>query len=69
MKSEATYYFTISDGNTVASVTIENEKQGEKVEVPNTGDNSSVLPTALGFATILSGIGFTYYNEKKNKQK
>ena len=69
MKSEATYYFTISDGNTVASVTIENEKQGEKVEVPNTGDNSSVLPTALGVVTILSGIGFTYYNEKKNKQK
>ena len=71
-KSEATYYFTISDGNTVASVTVENEKENqpeEVVEVPNTGSNDTVIPIVLGSATLLSGVGFVYYNEKKKKQK
>ena len=70
-KSEATYYFTISDGNTVASVTIENEKNvpEEVVEVPNTGNNDTVIPIALGSTALLSGVGFVYYNEKKKKQQ
>ena len=70
-KSEATYYFTISDGNTVASVTVENEKDvpGEVVEVPNTGNNDTVIPIALGSTALLSGVGFVYYNEKKKKQQ
>ncbi len=71
-KSEATYYFTISDGNTVASVTVENEKENqpeEVVEVPNTGSNDTVIPIALGSTALLSGVGFVYYNEKKRKQK
>ena len=70
-KSEATYYFTISDGNTVASVTVENEKDvpGEVVEVPNTGNNDTVIPIAIGSAALLSGVGFVYYNEKKKKQQ
>ena len=70
-KSEATYYFTISDGNTVASVTVENEKDvpGEVVEVPNTGSNDTVIPIALGSTALLSGVGFVYYNEKKKKQQ
>ena len=70
-KSEATYYFTISDGNTVASVTVENEKDvpEEVVEVPNTGNNDTVIPIALGSTALLSGVGFVYYNEKKRKQK
>ena len=70
-KSEATYYFTISDGNTVASVTVENEKdEPEEVgEVPNTGSNDTVIPIALGSTALLSGVGFVYYNEKKRKQK
>ncbi len=70
-KSEATYYFTISDGNTVASVTVENEKNEpeEVVEVPNTGSNDTVIPIALGSTALLSGVGFVYYNEKKRKQK
>ncbi len=70
-KSEATYYFTISDGNTVASVTVENEKDEpeEVVEVPNTGSNDTVIPIALGSTALLSGVGFVYYNEKKRKQK
>ena len=70
-KSEATYYFTISDGNTVASVTVENEKDvpGEVVEVPNTGNNDTVIPAVLGSTALLSGVGFVYYNEKKKKQQ
>ncbi len=71
-KSEATYYFTISDGNTVASVTVENEKENqpeEVVEVPNTGSNDTVIPIAFGSTALLSGVGFVYYNEKKRKQK
>jgi len=71
-KSEATYYFTISDGNTVASVTVENEKENqpeEVVEVPNTESHDSVIPIALGSTALLSGVGFVYYNEKKKKQK
>ena len=70
-KSEATYYFTISDGNTVASVTVENEKDvpEEVVEVPNTGNNNTVIPIALGSTALLSGVGFVYYNEKKKKQR
>ena len=70
-KSEATYYFTISDGNTVASVTVENEKDvpEEVVEVPNTGNNDTVIPAVLGSTALLSGVGFVYYNEKKRKQK
>ncbi len=70
-KSEATYYFTISDGNTVASITVENEKDvpGEVVEVPNTGSNDTVIPLALGSTALLSGVGFVYYNEKKKKQQ
>ena len=70
-KSEATYYFTISDGNTVASVTVENEKNvpEEVVEVPNTGNNDTVIPIALGSTALLSGVGFVYYNEKKKKQQ
>ncbi len=71
-KSEATYYFTISDGNTVASVTVENEKENqpeEVVEVPNTGSNDTVIPIVLGSTALLSGVGFVYYNEKKRKQK
>ena len=70
-KSEATYYFTISDGNTVASVTVENEKDvpEEVVEVPNTGNNNTVIPIALGSTALLSGVGFVYYNEKKKKQQ
>ena len=70
-KSEATYYFTISDGNTVASVTVENEKNvpGEVVEVPNTGNNDTVIPIALGSTALLSGVGFVYYNEKKKKHQ
>ena len=70
-KSEATYYFTISDGNTVASVTVENEKDvpEEVVEVPNTGNNDTVIPVVLGSTALLSGVGFVYYNEKKKKQK
>ena len=70
-KSEATYYFTISDGNTVASVTVENEKDvpEEVVEVPNTGNNDTVIPAVLGSTALLSGVGFVYYNEKKKKQQ
>ena len=70
-KSEATYYFTISDGDTVASVTVENEKDvpEEVVEVPNTGNNDTVIPIAIGSAALLSGVGFVYYNEKKKKQQ
>ena len=70
-KSEATYYFTISDGNTVASVTVENEKDvpEEVVEVPNTGNNNTVIPIAIGSTALLSGVGFVYYNEKKKKQQ
>ena len=71
-KSEATYYFTISDGNTVASVTVENEKENqpeEVVDVPNTGSNDTVIPIVLGSTALLSGVGFVYYNEKKRKQK
>ena len=70
-KSEATYYFTISDGNTVASVIVENEKDvpEEVVEVPNTGNNDTVIPIALGSTALLSGVGFVYYNEKKKKQQ
>ena len=68
-KNEATYYFTISDGNTVASVTVENEKEDEKVEVPDTGSNDSVIPVALGSIALLSGVGLVYNNGKKQKQK
>lgn len=71
-KSEATYYFTISDGNTVASVTVENEKENQPetvVDVPDTGSNDTVIPIVLGSTALLSGVGFVYYNEKKRKQK
>lgn len=66
-KNEATYYFTISDGNTVASVTVENEKEGEVVEVPNTGSNDSVIPGVIGSIALLSGVGFAYKHGKKQK--
>ena len=66
-KNEATYYFTISDGNTVASVTVENEKKGEVVEVPNTGSNDSVIPGVIGSIALLSGVGFAYKHGKKQK--
>ena len=66
-KNEATYYFTISDGNTVASVTVENEKEGEVVEVPNTGSNDSIIPGVIGSIALLSGVGFAYKNGKKQK--
>ena len=66
-KNEATYYFTISDGNTVASVTVENEKEGEVVEVPNTGSNDSAIPGVIGSIALLSGVGFAYKHGKKQK--
>ena len=66
-KNEATYYFTISDGNTVASVTVENEKEGEVVEVPNTGSNDSVIPGVIGSIALLSGVGLAYKHGKKQK--
>ena len=66
-KNEATYYFTISDGNTVASVTVENEKEGEVVKVPNTGSNDSVIPGVIGSIALLSGVGFAYKHGKKQK--
>ena len=69
-KTEATYFFTISDGQPVASVTVENEKiEAEEVVVPDTDSNNSLLSTVLGTIILASGFGFVYHNGKKQEQE
>ncbi len=75
-KTEATYFFTISDGQPVASVTVENEKieeveeqKEQEVTVPDTDSNNSLLSTVLGTIILASGFGFVYHNGKKQEQE
>lgn len=65
-KSDDIYKFTISDETPTALVIFENT---EKVEVPFTGSNKSLINTLFGSVLLISGVGFVYYNDKKQKAK
>ncbi len=65
-KSDEVYTFTISDENPTALVIFENN---EIVEVPFTGSNKSLITTVFGSMLLISGVGFVYYNGKKQKVK
>lgn len=65
-KSDEIYKFTISDENPTALVIFENN---EIVEVPFTGSNKSLGTTIFGSMLLISGVGFVYYNGKKQKVK
>ena len=65
-KSDEIYEFTISDDSPTALVVFENI---EKVDVPNTGSNKSLINTLFGSILLISGVGFVYYNDKKQKAK
>ena len=65
-KSDEIYEFTISDDSPTALVVFENI---EEVEVPNTGSNKSLINTLFGSILLISGVGFVYYNDKKQKVK
>ena len=65
-KSDEIYEFTISDETPTAVIMFENY---EEVEVPFTGSNKSLISTLFGTMLIISGVGFVYYNGKKQKVK
>ena len=65
-KSDDIYKFTISDETPTALVIFENN---EIVEVPFTGSNKSLISTLFGSILLISGVGFVYYNGKKQKVK
>ncbi len=65
-KSDEIYKFTISDETPTALVIFENN---EIVEVPFTGSNKSLISTLFGSILLISGVGFVYYNGKKQKVK
>ena len=65
-KSDEVYKFTISDETPTALVIFENN---EIVEVPFTGSNKSLISTIFGSMLLISGVGFVYYNGKKQKVK
>ena len=65
-KSDEIYKFTISDESPTALVIFENN---EIVEVPFTGSNQSLITTLFGSMLLISGVGFVYYNGKKQKVK
>ena len=65
-KSDEIYKFTISDETPTAVVIFENN---EIVEVPFTGSNKSLMSTLFGSILLISGVGFVYYNGKKQKVK
>ena len=65
-KSDDIYKFTISDETPTALVIFENN---EIVEVPFTGSNKSLISTIFGSMLLISGVGFVYYNGKKQKVK
>lgn len=65
-KSDEIYKFTISDETPTALVIFENN---EIVEVPFTGSNQSLITTLFGSMLLISGVGFVYYNGKKQKVK
>lgn len=65
-KSDEVYKFTISDETPTALVIFENN---EIVEVPFTGSNKSLISTLFGSVLLISGVGFVYYNGKKQKVK
>lgn len=65
-KSDEVYTFTISDKTPTALVIFENN---EIVEVPFTGSNKSLISTVFGSMLLISGVGFVYYNGKKQKVK
>ncbi len=65
-KSDEIYKFTISDETPTALVVFENN---EIVEVPFTGSNKSLISTLFGTVLLISGVGFVYYNGKKQKVK
>ena len=65
-KSDEIYKFTISDETPTALVIFENN---EIVEVPFTGSNKSLISTLFGSVLLISGVGFVYYNGKKQKVK
>ena len=65
-KSDDIYKFTISDETPTALVIFENN---EIVEVPFTGSNKSLISTLFGSVLLISGVGFVYYNGKKQKVK
>lgn len=65
-KSDEVYKFTISDETPTALVIFENN---EIVEVPFTGSSKSLISTIFGSMLLISGVGFVYYNGKKQKVK
>ncbi len=65
-KSDEIYTFTISDESPTALVFFENN---EIVEVPFTGSSKSLISTLFGSVLLISGVGFVYYNGKKQKVK
>ena len=65
-KSDEVYKFTINDKTPTALVIFENS---EIVEVPFTGSNDSLITTLFGSMMTISGVGFVYYNGKKQKVK
>ena len=65
-KTDEVYKFTISDETPTALVIFENN---EIVEVPFTGSNKSLISTLFGSVLLISGVGFVYYNGKKQKVK
>ena len=65
-KSDEIYTFTISDETPTALVFFENN---EIVEVPFTGSSKSLISTLFGSVLLISGVGFVYYNGKKQKVK
>ena len=65
-KSDEIYTFTISDETPSALVFFENN---EIVEVPFTGSSKSLISTLFGSVLLISGVGFVYYNGKKQKVK
>ena len=65
-KSDEIYSFIISDETPTALVIFENN---EIVEVPFTGSNKSLISTLFGSVLLISGVGFVYYNGKKQKVK
>ncbi len=66
IKSDEIYRFTISDDTPTAKVVFENYPE---VYVPNTASNHSIFPPLIGTMILLSGIGYCYYNGKKQKQQ
>lgn len=65
-KSDEIYKFTISDESPTALVVFKNY---EEVKVPFTGSNKSLISTLFGSVLLISGVGFVYYNGKKQKTK